>query len=454
MTFNGPIGGLIDFAIGGGWGSEVPKENHSRVAVIRGTDIPKVAAGEFSTVPLRYESDKKILNRILAPGDIVLETAGGSSANGQYTGRTLLITQEILDVLGPTICASFCKKLVLNKVLVTPPYFFFYMQDLYKSGRVASYDSQSTGISNFQYESFVNNEVLELPKLELQTSVAAALSNLQFKINTNSQISKTLEDIAQTIFKSWFIDFDPVKEKMAGEKPAGMDAATAALFPDAMEESELGTIPKDWTVRSLFDCGLEIESGSRPKGGVKGISSGVPSVGAESINGLGIFDFSKTKYVPRDFYDKMNKGKPQDFDILLYKDGGKPGEFKPRVGMYGLGFPFREYGINEHVFILRVQELGNPYLYFWIRMERTLDILRNRGVKAAIPGINQQDVGTIPILRPSQEILEAFNKLAMPSISLILTLASESMRLANLRDTLLPRFISGELQIPEEMLAS
>jgi type I restriction enzyme S subunit len=130
MTFNGPIGRLIDFAIGGGWGSAVPKENHSRVAVIRGTDIPKVASGDFSTVPFRYESDKKIANRVLAPGDVVLETAGGSSANGQFTGRTLLITQEILDKLGPTICASFCKKIVLKKDLVDPLYFYLYMQDL------------------------------------------------------------------------------------------------------------------------------------------------------------------------------------------------------------------------------------------------------------------------------------------------------------------------------------
>ncbi len=328
------------------------------------------------------------------------------------------------------------------------------MQDLYKSGLVASYDSQSTGISNFQYEAFVNNELLDLPKFEIQTSIANVLANLQNKINNNSQISRILEDIAQTIFKSWFIDFDPVKAKMAGEKPAGMDAATAALFPDSIEDSELGLIPRGWEVHSLFECGLEIESGSRPKGGVKGITSGVPSIGAESINGLGIFDFSKTKYVPRDFYDKMNKGKPGDFDILLYKDGGKPGEFKPRVGMFGLGFPFREYGINEHVFILRAQEVGNPYLYFWIRLERTLEILRNRGVKAAIPGINQQDVGTIPILKPAQDVLRAFNEVAMPSISMILTLANESLKLANLRDTLLPRLISGELQIPEDMLAS
>jgi type I restriction enzyme S subunit len=158
--------------------------------------------------------------------------------------------------------------------------------------------------------------------------------------------------------------------------------------------------------------------------------------------------------VPRDFYEKMNKGKPRDFDVLLYKDGGKPGEFKPRVGMYGLGFPFSEFAVNEHVFVLRSKELGNPYLYFWIRLERTLDILRSRGIKAAIPGINQQDVGTIHALKPPQEILKTFNELVFPSISKILTLATESLMLTTLRDTLMPRLISGELQIPEEMLAS
>ena len=300
----------------------------------------------------------------------------------------------------------------------------------------------------------LKNHEIALPGIPEQKRISDTLGQIDDLIALNVSISKTLEDLAQTIFKSWFVDFDPVKARMAGDKPEGMNAATASLFPEALEDSELGPIPNGWQVGSLFDFSLEIESGSRPKGGVKGISSGVPSIGAESINGLGVFDFSKTKFVPRDFYEKMNKGKPQNFDVLLYKDGGKPGEFRPRVGMYGLGFPFSEFAVNEHVFVLRAKELGNPYLYFWIRLERTLDILRSRGIKAAIPGINQQDVGTIPILRPSKEVLNVFNELAMPSISLILTLASESMKLAKLRDTLLPRLISGELQIPEEMLAS
>lgn len=295
---------------------------------------------------------------------------------------------------------------------------------------------------------------LAVPELKTQKSIASVLRNIDRKIVINSQTSNSLEQIAQHVFKSWFIDFDPVNAKMAGEKPVGMDDATAALFPDSMEDSEFGPIPKGWSVRQLFDFNLEIESGARPKGGVKGISEGVPSIGAESINGIGVFDFSKTKYVSEDFFLKMRKGKPQDFDVLLYKDGGKPGEFKPRVGMFGRGFPFERYAINEHVFLLRSAELGPAFTYFWIRMERTLDILRNRGIKAAIPGINQQDVGTLPVLWSSPQLIEKFTEVCMPYLQLILTLASESLELSRLRDALLPRLISGELQIPEELLAS
>ncbi len=403
------------------------------------SDDGNIISGKMQKID---ETTHNKLNRSkLHEGDILYSIAGS-------IGRMTVVDSSIL----PANTNQAVAILRPIKELIDTRYLFYFLKDI-KSQTNAKRRIVQSVQTNLSLGELSGLEVA-IPSLPVQIAIGNFMNNLDAKIAANNSLSKTLEAIAQTIFKSWFIDFDPVKAKMAGQKPAGMDAGTAALFPDSMEDSELGLIPKGWEVLSLFDCGLEIESGSRPKGGVKGITSGVPSIGAESINGLGVFDFSKTKYVPHDFYDKMNKGKPRDFDILLYKDGGKPGEFKPRVGMYGLGFPFSEYSINEHVFILRAEELGNPYLYFWIRLERTLDILRNRGVKAAIPGINQQDVGTIPILRPPREVLRAFNELAMPSISLILTLATESMKLANHRDTLLPRLISGELQIPREMLAS
>jgi type I restriction enzyme S subunit len=329
-------------------------------------------------------------------------------------------------------------------------YFLFY----YLKWLQGRWDSLGSSGSVFDNLSVASLKSIEVPRFEGSAAAGSALFSLDCKIEANKKLSQLLEETAQTIFKSWFIDFDPVKANMAGEKPVGMDDETAALFPDSLEDSELGAIPEGWTVKPLFDFQLEIESGSRPKGGVKGIVDGVPSIGAESINGIGVFDFSKTKYVSEEFFEKMNKGKPKDFDVLLYKDGGKPGEFKPRVGMFGRGFPFERYAINEHVFLLRSVELGPAFTYFWIRMERTLDVLRNRGIKAAIPGINQQDVGTLPVLWPNSQLIAKFTELSMPYLELILTLASESLELSRLRDSLLPRLISGELQIPKEMLVS
>jgi type I restriction enzyme S subunit len=438
MNFNGPIGGLIEFAIGGGWGSEVPKENHSRVAVIRGTDIPKVASGDFSTVPFRYESDKKIQNRILAPGDLVLETAGGSSANGQYTGRTLLITKEILDVLGPTICASFCKKLVLNKDLVSPSYFYLYMQDLYKSGRVASYDSQSTGISNFQYEAFLNNELLELPKLEIQTAVASVLSSLQAKIITNSQVSNTLEDIAQTIFKSWFIDFDPVKAKMAGEKPVGMDAATAALSPDSMEESEFGMVPKGWSVRSLDDI-------------------------SEYLNGLAMQKFpviNENEQLPVIKIAQLRAGNTKGADMasglldpkFIIKDGdilfSWSGTLEVETWTGGSG------ALNQHLF--KVTGKNVPDWYSYLSTKSYLSFFREiaSGKATTMGHIQRGHLSESKLAIPNSEFLNRATEIIEPIISLKIKASIEGRNLAEIRDSLLPRLISGELQIPEEMLAS
>jgi type I restriction enzyme S subunit len=435
MTFNGPIGGLIDFAIGGGWGSEVPKENHSRVAVIRGTDIPKVASGEFSTVPFRYESDKKILNRILAPGDVVLETAGGSSANGQYTGRTLLITQEILDVLGPTICASFCKKLVLNKDLVSPSYFYLYMQDLYKSGRVASYDSQSTGISNFQYEAFVNNELLELPNLEIQTSVATALSNLQSKINNNSQISKTLEDIAQSIFKSWFIDFDPVKAKMVGEQPEGMDAATAALFPDSMGESELGLIPKGWKVSNLDSLSFVRYGAPFASKLFNTTKVGLPLIRIRDLKKQSISTWSPEKHA---------KGFLVSGGELLV---GMDGEFNPTI-WFG-----EDALVNQRICKIEPKDfVSNFFLYFTL-----LPIMRkieHGSTGSTVIHLGKTDIDAIKVAEPPQKILAEYKSMVEPMLRQMVSLNIQTRILEQARDALLPRLISGELQIPEEMLVS
>lgn len=291
---------------------------------------------------------------------------------------------------------------------------------------------------------------LPIPPLKEQKEISALLAAIDNRITLLRETNTTLEAIAQALFKSWFVDFDPIHAKQQGRAPEGMDAQTAALFPDAFEESELGMVPKGWSLDFAGNWLTVLETGRRPKGGVSGITEGIPSIGAESIIRAGEYDYAKTKYVSNDFFMKMKSGALESYDVLLYKDGGKPGVFLPRVSMFGDEFPFKKCGINEHVFRLRLKEpLGQPFLYFWLWSDAVMHELKHRGGKAAIPGINQSDVKELRIIIPNNRIASCFDELSMPLMRRIMANSKKIQMLASLRDTLLPRLISGQLRLPE-----
>jgi type I restriction enzyme S subunit len=290
---------------------------------------------------------------------------------------------------------------------------------------------------------------MPLPTIQEQREIGKVLDTLTKGIQLNIEMSKTLEAMAQSIFKSWFVDFEPVKAKMAGMIPKGIDAASAEIFPDSMESSVSGLIPSGWRVSSLGRVLSALESGKRPKGGAQ--ENGVPSIGAESVRGIGQFNYSATKYVPRDFYQAMPTGKVQPYDVLVYKDGAGAGSY---VSMFGEGFPFEEYAINEHVFLLRSSDLPQSYLYHWLNQESIKNLMIELAQKSAQPGLNQQDTKSIPILVPSEDALVAFAGLVDPFLRAIMRNSNKNKTLQGIRDSLLPKLISGELNISEDTIAS
>jgi len=163
---------------------------------------------------------------------------------------------------------------------------------------------------------------------------------------------------------------------------------------------------------------------------------------------VGDFDYAKTKFVSHEFFDGMKSGKLESRDVLLYKDGGKPGIFLPRVSMFGDGFPFDVCGINEHVFRIRTRtSLSQSFLYYWLWSDIAMHELKQRGGKAAIPGINQADVREVPVLVPGKLVLDQFNEIAEALISRILSNAKEVRTYSELRDSLLPRLMSGRITV-------
>lgn len=186
-----------------------------------------------------------------------------------------------------------------------------------------------------------------------------------------------------------------------------------------------------------------IETGSRPKGGAQ--LSGIPSVGAEKIERFGIYDYSGEKFISEEYFSKMKRGIITSGDVLLYKDGAYTGKFSMSLD----GFPHERCAVNEHVFIIRTSDKRYQYfLYFTLQNE---DIHKKIYAlacgKAAQPGLNQPELLSVSIKLPAEEILEKFEKQVDPLMHQVALLALESKRLAELRDSLLPKLMSGEIDV-------
>ena len=429
---------------------EPTKNGLTRPKRVRGSGVYMVNMGELfahrrigaikmDRVPLSSNENSFLLN----PGDLLFArqslVLSGAGQCSLFMGHKEPVTFE-----------SHLIRCRVDKAKADPRFLFYFFGSPAGRAALEPIIQQGAGASGLRASDLAKISLPNVPREE-QSAIANVLSDLDDRIDHNRALAANLEAIARALFKSWFVDFDPVRAKAAGETPPGLAPDLAALFPDRFVDSELGEIPEGWANKAIGDVLAVLETGRRPKGGVKGIREGVPSVGAESINGIGQFDFSQTKYVPHEFFDKLKTGKPQSFDTLLYKDGGKPGDFRPRIGMYGCGFPFDEYALNEHVFMLRADtaRVGSFYLYFWMARDETMHILQNAGGKAAIPGINRQDVMTLPVQLPPMTLVGAFERIVAPLVERILTAQKESQRMAGLRDLLLPRLISRKLRVED-----
>lgn len=212
----------------------------------------------------------------------------------------------------------------------------------------------------------------------------------------------------------------------------------------SFKTSKLGEIPSPWNIKTLGDVLIILESGKRPKGGISQVDDGIPSIGAENILGLGKFNYSKNKLVSHEFFNKLKKGIIQDQDVLLYKDGAQLG----RKSLFMKGFPFNTCCINEHVFLLRSNnEISQFYLYLWLDQKIMTNEIINLNSNSAQPGINQNDVKSLPILVPELEIMNKFNNIISPMMNQIFDNAIEINNLSKLRDTLLPKLMSGEIDV-------
>jgi type I restriction enzyme, S subunit len=267
-----------------------------------------------------------------------------------------------------------------------------------------------------------------LPSLPVQQRVARVLSAYDGLIENCQRRIRILERMARALYKEWFVDF-----RYRGHR--------AIRHVDSV----IGSIPKGWEVTKLGEELAELESGKRPKGGIRNVVDGVPSIGAENIEGIGSHDFTSEKFVPREFFEEMNKGVVHDRDVAIYKDGayiGKSSYFRD-------GFPHAGCCVNEHVFLLRAKgdRLTQNALYLWLQQPDTVHAIRATNANAAQPGINQQSVGGLELIVPGPKIASEFDQLVEPMLAALINHAKRIQNLRRTRDLLLPRLLSGNCSL-------
>ena len=277
-----------------------------------------------------------------------------------------------------------------------------------------------------------------IPPLDVQKGVAATLGTLDDRITLLRETNATLEAIAQALFKSWFVDFDPVRAKMEGRAPEGMDEATAALFPDALEESELGWVPKGWNTQTFRDT-INIIGGGTPK------TSNAAFWGGE-IPWFSVVDAPNAKDVFVVDTDKhITEAGLNGSSTKLLPTGTTIISARGTVGR--LALTGRPMAMNQSCYGL-LGKAGDAY-FTYFSTTRLVEQLKQRAHGSVFDTITQDTFSGVMVSYPTREMIAAFEVSVEPLMLRLRENLLHSGTLATLRDTLLPRLISGQLRLPE-----
>jgi type I restriction enzyme S subunit len=256
------------------------------------------------------------------------------------------------------------------------------------------------------------------------TKISDILVSYDSLIENNKKQIKLLEEAAQRLYKEWFVDL---------------------RFPGYENTPIVDGVPEGWEKHTLSEISCRLESGSRPKGGIDtSIMDGVPSIGAENVIGLGKYNFASEKFVKKDFFSKMKRGKLKDRDILIYKDGAYIG----RTSLFQDGFPYKEASVNEHVFLLHSDDESlQYYLFFTLYQHEYYLKMQKLNKNAAQPGINSKAMLSLPITLPSKNNVNDFNTFVNPIMKSIFALSKQNRNLELARNCFLPKLMNGEIEV-------
>lgn len=278
-----------------------------------------------------------------------------------------------------------------------------------------------------------------IPPIENQRYIADTLGTLNNRISMLRETNATLEAIVQTLFKSWFVDFDPVHAKASGLGPEGMDAATAGLFPNSFEESELGLVPRGWATRPVYDMASYINGAAYKAFEPNTERRGLPIIKIAELKAGVTSQTAFSEVVMPDKY-LIETG-----DILFSWSGNPDTSIDTFVWGHAPAL------LNQHIF--RVLPHIPSERSFVLQTLRNLkpvfsELARNKQT-TGLGHVTVADLKRIHVVNPPKPVIEQFNDFAETIHQMIFGNEQQAQSLTQLRDTLLPRLISGQLRLSE-----
>ena len=407
-----------------------PKWTDSGEVVIRNQNIRRGRLDLSTTSYTDEENYQKRSRRIeLRPNDLIITREAPM-------GEVCIVPEGLRCCLGQRMVA-----LRTDSKKIIPRYLLFALQGRDVQHQIGFNEGTGSTVSNMRIPVLKGLDI-PVPDLSNQKAIAHILGTLDDKIELNQKMNQTLEEIAKAIFKSWFVDFDPVRAKAEG-RPTGLPPEISNLFPDELVDSEIGEIPKGWEVTSLGDVCEQVTKGTTPTsvGGKFSEDGTILFVKVESVSEGGQLLPSKFAKIDEETDSLLKRSQLREGDVLLSIAGtiGRstimPKRFLPANTNQALAI-LRCSGKEDFVLqTLRSDHIQQNFHSKIVQaVQANLSLGEIKATQCVLPPLDVHD-RLIDMIRKIREANEIRNQ--------------ETSILAELRDTLLPKLISGELRIPD-----
>lgn len=445
----------FDGAVDGPFGSNLPASAYteSGYPIIRGSNL-SIGLDDFKDSDFVFVPEhifQKLSRSECRAGDIIFTKKGTLGQTG------LISTKHRFEKY---LLSSNQMRLRVDPDKALPEYVYYYVSSQKAINKLIQ-DSECTGVPKINL-AYLKSFPILLPSLIEQKDIIDVLGSLNSKITLNRQINLTLEQMSQTLFKSWFVDFDPVidnaldagnpipealqsraelRQKVrnsADFKP--LPADIRALFPAEFEETELGWVPKGWQTKSMHDL-------------VESVSITFPLSETDKVIFLNTGDIEKGSFLHQNY--SKTEGLPGQAKKSIKKGDILFSEIRPENKRYAfVHFESDDYVVSTKLMVLRAKNEINPLLpYFIITLEdNTKKLQRIAELRSGtFPQITFKELEFISFIMPNNDkIMKLFiNSYLAPAYNKIIETKKANINLINLRDTLLPKLISGELSLED-----